>query len=126
MTHSSKLPAGCLRALDESLRPDLFQALCDPIRIALVAHLAASGRSLTVTEASACCGIHFSGVSRHLAILRRAAVVRAEKRGRETHYALEAGALISSLRGIADALETCCAQAGRSAEAVAGEVHQRA
>ena len=58
-----------------------------------------------VTEAAECCGIHFSGVSRHLAILRRAGVVRADKQGREVRYELEVGALASTLRGIADALE---------------------
>ncbi|NNL68138.1 MAG: helix-turn-helix transcriptional regulator, partial [Myxococcales bacterium] len=69
---------------------------------------------LTVTEASACCGIHFSGVSRHLTQLRRAGVVRAEKQGREVHYELEAGALVSTLRGVAGAIEQCWVEAGRS------------
>ena len=81
-----------------------------------MAHLAASGRPLTVTEASSCCGIHFSGVSRHLALLRRAGVVRAEKHGREVHYRLEVDALASTLRGAADALEACWEQ-GRRASA---------
>ncbi len=103
----TELPSPCRTALDESLEPELFQALCDPVRLSLVAHLAASGRALTVTEASQCCGIHFSGVSRHLALLKRAGVVRAEKHGREVHYRLEVGALTSTLRGLADALEAC-------------------
>ena len=115
MARSTHLPARCVRALDDHLQPELFQALCDPARIALVAHLAASGRPLTVTEASACCGIHFSGVSRHLAILRRAGVVRSEKQGREVHYELEIGALTSSLRGIAEALEACWASSAQDA-----------
>ena len=94
---------------------DLFQALCDPVRIALVAHLASCGRPVTVTEASSCCGIHFSGVSRHLALLRRAGVVRAEKHGREVHYALEANALVSTLRRLADAIESCWEEGQRAA-----------
>ena len=107
MTSQSGLPPACVAALDECLEPELFQALCDPMRLSLVAHLAASRRALTVTEASQCCGIHFSGVSRHLGLLKRAGVVRAEKHGREVHYRLEVGVLVSSLRGFADALEAC-------------------
>ena len=108
------LPAPCVTALQEHLEPEFFQALCDPVRLALVAHLAASGRALTVTEASDCCGIHISGVSRHLALLKRAGVVLAEKHGREMHYRLEVGVLASTLRGVADALEGCWAQGQRA------------
>ena len=114
MPTRSDLPASCVEALDEQLEPELFQALCDPVRVSLVAQLAASGRALTVTEASQCCGIHLSGVSRHLALLKRAGVVRAEKRGREVHYRLEVGALASSLRGVADALEACWQEGQRA------------
>ena len=108
------LPPACLVALEDHLQPDFFQALCDPMRLSLVAHLAASGRSLTVTEASECCGIHFSGVSRHLALLKRAGVVQADKQGREMHYRLEVSALVSTLRGVADALEACGEQGERA------------
>jgi len=114
MSVDADLPAACLTALADHLQADFFQALCDPVRLSLVAHLAASDRPLTVTEASECCGIHFSGVSRHLALLKRAGVVRAEKRGRETHYQLELSALVSTLRGVADALEACCEQGERA------------
>lgn len=108
------LPEACLQSLGEQLQPELFQALCDPVRIALVAHLAASGAPLTVTEASSCCGIHFSGVSRHLALLKRAGVVHAEKKGREVRYALDVSALAGTLRGVADALDACEEAAARA------------
>ena len=111
----SDLSAACMDSLDEHMDPELFQALCDPVRVALIAHLASSGRPLTVTEAGECCGIHFSGVSRHLAVLRRAGVVRAEKHGREVHYALEATALVGTLRSLADALESCWEEGRRAA-----------
>ena len=116
MPSRTPLPSVCVDALNERLEPELFQALCDPVRLSLLAHLAASGRALTVTEASQCCGIHFSGVSRHLALLKRAGVVRAEKHGREVHYVLEADALTSALRGLADALDECW-DAGKRANA---------
>lgn len=94
-------------ASNQYLQPAFFQALCDPMRLSHVAHLAASGWPLTVTEASQCCGIHFSGVSRQLALLERAGLVKVEKKGREKFYRLEVSVLISTLRGIANALEAC-------------------
>ena len=105
------MPADCARALEAHLEPEMFRALCDPVRLSLFAHLASFGRPVTVTEASECCGIHFSGVSRHLAQLKRAGLVSAEKRGREVHYWPDVGAVASTLRGLADALEACWVQA---------------
>lgn len=94
-------------ALREHLRPELFRALCDPNRLTLVARLAMASEPLTVTEAGTCCGVHISGVSRHLAMLRRAGVLHATKQGREVRYELDCGALASALRGLADALDGC-------------------
>ncbi|MFK7896510.1 MAG: ArsR/SmtB family transcription factor [Myxococcota bacterium] len=102
-----ELEDSCMTALESHLDPELFQALCDPTRLTLLARLAACGRALTVTEASECCGIHLSGVSRHLGLLKRAGVVKAEKQGREMLYRLEVETVASSLRGFADALEDC-------------------
>ncbi|MEM1248817.1 MAG: metalloregulator ArsR/SmtB family transcription factor, partial [Acidobacteriota bacterium] len=81
-----------------------FQALCDPIRLNLVVRLAGA-EALTVGEATGCCNVHLSGVSRHLAILKRAGVVEAEKRGREVYYRLRSAELARSLRAIAAALD---------------------
>ncbi len=107
-------PDDCRTALREHLRPELFRALCDPNRLTLVARLASANRPLTVTEAGTCCGVHISGVSRHLAMLRDAGVLQATKQGREVRYELDCGALASALRQLADALENCravcCAQ----------------
>jgi ArsR family transcriptional regulator len=69
----------CRDVLREHLRPELFRALCDPNRLTLVARLATAPGPLTVTEASTCCGVHISGVSRHLAMLRDAGVLQATK-----------------------------------------------
>jgi ArsR family transcriptional regulator len=107
-------PVDCRTVLREQLRPELFRALCDPNRLTLVARLASASGPLTVTEASTCCGVHVSGVSRHLAMLREAGVLKATRQGREVRYELDCGALASALRQLADALETCramcCAQ----------------
>ena len=107
MADSTGQPTDCRTILQEHLRPELFRALCDPNRLTLVARLASATEPLTVTEAATCCGVHISGVSRHLAMLRSAGVLRATKQGREVRYELDCGALASALRQLADALETC-------------------
>jgi DNA-binding transcriptional ArsR family regulator len=107
----------CREAMARHLRPALFRALCDPTRIALLGRLAVATRPLTVTEVSDCCGVHLSGVSRHLAQLRDAGVVTAEKAGREVRYRLDCDELTRALRGLADAIDecrsTCCGEERR-------------
>jgi ArsR family transcriptional regulator len=100
-------PADCRTILREQLRPELFRALCDPNRLTLVARLASASGPLTVTEASTCCGVHISGVSRHLTMLREAGVLKATRQGREVRYELDCAALASALRRMAEALENC-------------------
>jgi DNA-binding transcriptional ArsR family regulator len=85
----------------------MFRALGDENRLALLSRLAVASRPLTVTEAAECCGVHLSGVSRHLAALRKAGVVHARKKGREVRYTLDCGAFAAELRTLADALEAC-------------------
>ncbi len=95
-------------ALRAHLRVELFRSLCDPTRVAILGRLARASRPLTVTEVSGCCGVHLSGVSRHLALLRAAGVVEAAKTGREVRYALDREKLTAALRGLADAIDECC------------------
>jgi len=88
----------------------MFKALADPVRLEVVARLACAAGPLTVTELTDCCGIHISGVSRHLSQLREAGVVVAEKTGREMRYRLDVENLTRVLRGLADAIDDspCC------------------
>jgi len=86
---------------------EVFRALGDETRLALISRLASAAGPITVTEAATCCGVHLSGVSRHLAALRSAGLVTAEKRGREVRYSLDCAGLASSLREFADALDAC-------------------
>lgn len=72
-----------------------------------MSHLIVANRPMTVSEISGCCAIHLSGVSRHLAMLREAAVVTANKVGREVTYELNSADLVAALRGLADAIEEC-------------------
>jgi DNA-binding transcriptional ArsR family regulator len=94
--------------LQHLLEPELFKALADPNRATLIVRLGAKGGTATVTEASDCCPVDLSVVSRHLRTLRSAGIVTATKEGREVRYHVEHGALAARLRDIADALEQCC------------------
>ncbi len=98
--------------LRKHLPVDLFKALGDVSRLAILASLAAATEPLRVTEIGTCCPQDISVVSRHLAILRRAGVVEAERRGREVRYWLRREELVRVLREVADALETSCDQGG--------------
>jgi len=88
--------------------PAFFRALGEPTRLAVVARLACAGRPLTVGEVADCCGVHLSGVSRHLGVLHRAGLVSVSRKGREAHYSLNREVLTRELRALADALEGCC------------------
>ena len=98
----------CCAPLDRLFEPELFKALADPSRVALLARLAAAGREATVGELAACCPTDLSVVSRHLAVLRSAGVLAAEKRGRSVHYRVRYGELSRALRAMADAIDACC------------------
>jgi ArsR family transcriptional regulator len=95
-------------ALDEALPLDLFKALSDPSRLAVLAELATCTPPCTVGRISECCPTDMSVVSRHLATLRAAGIVEAHRSGKEVHYRLSTSALAKTLRSIADAIETCC------------------
>jgi ArsR family transcriptional regulator len=95
-------------ALAEALPLDLFKALCDPSRLAVLAELATCKPPCTVGRIAECCPTDMSVVSRHLATLRAAGVVEAHRSGKEVHYELSTSALAKTLRSIADAIEACC------------------
>ena len=107
MQDTTALPKACTDTLERYLDPAIFRALGDPTRLALLARLASTSGPLTVTELSSCCGVHLSGVSRHLKMLRDAALIQPERQGREVRYRLDCAALTATLRGMADALEQC-------------------
>ena len=90
------------------LEPRFFKALCDPNRIALLARLSKCRRPCSVGELTGCCGVDVSVVSRHLAMLRDAGILAAEKRGKEVYYTVRCQEMASTLRSIADCIEACC------------------
>lgn len=98
----------CCGDVSALVEPRFFKALCDPNRIALLARLSQCGRPCTVGEISCCCPVDLSVVSRHLAILRDAGVLQAQKKGKQVYYSVQYGSLVSTLRSIADSIEACC------------------
>lgn len=70
----------------------IFKALADPTRRALFERLCRDG-DLTVAALTAGAGISQPAVSKHLAVLKRAGLVRDRHEGRQTHYSAEPGAL---------------------------------
>ena len=102
----------CCQQLGALLDPRLFKALCDPNRLALLVQLSRCGSSCTVSQAAECCPVNISVVSRHLAMLRDAGILNAQKRGKEVHYSVRYPELAATLRGIADAIEACCPPEG--------------
>lgn len=108
VTSASPRPAEtCCPKLADLLDPRLFRALADANRLALLMRLAACGRPCSVGELNACCPVDLSVVSRHLAILRDAGALEAQKRGKEVFYRVRFERLVPLLRGIAGALEDC-------------------
>jgi DNA-binding transcriptional ArsR family regulator len=70
----------------------LFRALSDPTRRALFERLCRKGEH-TVGALTARAGISQPAVSKHLAVLKQAGLVRDRHEGRRTHYSAQLGAL---------------------------------
>lgn len=97
-------PEGMVGLLDHRL----FKALCDPGRLAILCRLAEGRREATVSRVAECCPTDISVVSRHLAMLRDAGILHAERRGKEVFYSVRCSELSATLRRIADAIDACC------------------
>jgi DNA-binding transcriptional ArsR family regulator len=70
----------------------LFRALADPTRRALFERLCHQGEQ-TVGALTAYAGISQPAVSKHLAVLKQAGLVRDRHEGRQTHYSAHPGSL---------------------------------
>jgi ArsR family transcriptional regulator len=98
----------CCGSLSELLPPQLFKALADPKRLSLLVRLAEEHRPCTVSQVAEGSGVDLSVVSRHLAVLREAGVIKCVKQGKEVWCSVQPGAVVTLLRDLADALEACC------------------
>jgi DNA-binding transcriptional ArsR family regulator len=121
-SHGPKASRGCCGGLGELLSPKLFKALSDPKRLSLLIRLAEEREPCTVGKVAEGSGIDLSVVSRHLAILREAGIIRCEKQGKEVRCGIQSLPLAKLLRDLADALEACCPEASR-ADAAAEIAH---
>jgi DNA-binding transcriptional ArsR family regulator len=110
----------CCGGLAELLSPQLFKALADPKRLSLLVRVAEGGGPSTVSQVAKGSGVDMSVVSRHLAILREAGVLRCEKQGKEVLCTLRTDVVVRVLRQLADALESCCP--GEAPEESSGDV----
>ncbi|WP_172294680.1 helix-turn-helix transcriptional regulator [Pseudoruegeria sp. HB172150] len=70
----------------------IFKSLADPTRRALFERLCRDGE-LTVATLTAGAGVSQPAVSKHLAVLKQAGLVRDRQEGRQTHYTALPGAL---------------------------------
>lgn len=70
----------------------LFRTLADPTRRAIFERLCREGEQ-TVGALTAQAGVSQPAVSKHLAVLKQAGLVRDRHEGRQTHYRAEIGAL---------------------------------
>lgn len=77
----------------------LFAALGDETRLRLVARLSAGG-SVSVTQLTAGSGVTRQAVSKHLAVLAGAGLVRGTRRGRESLWRLEPRRLDDARRSL--------------------------
>ncbi len=78
------------------MKPDprdaLFRSLSDPTRRALFERLCREGEQ-TVGALTAQSGVSQPAVSKHLAVLKQAGLVRDRQAGRQIHYSPQLGAL---------------------------------
>lgn len=70
----------------------LFRSLADPTRRALFERLASGGEQ-TVSALTEGSGVSQPAVSKHLAVLKRAGLVKDRPEGRQTHYSADAAGL---------------------------------
>src|SRR6202453_4012292 len=77
----------------QAVAADLFKALADPTRRAIFEWLARDGEQ-TVHGLTARAGVTQPAVSKHLAVLKLARLVRHRREGRETHYSAQPRALV--------------------------------
>ncbi len=120
MTQSNKRQAAsrgaCCDDIGAFLEARFFRALCDPSRLGILADLVEAGEPRTVGGIARDLPVDVSVVSRHLALLREAGIVAAEKRGREVYYTVRYQDLATTLRAIADAIHDCCPPGMREEE----------
>ena len=94
----------------------LFQALADPTRLAIVRELAGAPE-VCACDFTTCCDVRQPTVSHHLKVLREAGVVETERRGTWIFYRLAPG--------VADRLRTFAMELGGAPQLIAASTLRR-
>jgi len=97
-------PAPALSARDRRRLVAVFRALGDPTRLEILRLVAAQPGPVCACDVGDGFEMGQPTISHHLKVLREAGLLRAEKRGIWSYYALDDGA-VSLLRDVAS---TCC------------------
>jgi DNA-binding transcriptional ArsR family regulator len=100
---------------------DVFDALADPVRRAILRRLAAG--PARVVDLAAEHPISRPAVSRHLRVLGEAGLVTGLDRGRERHYRLDPGPLVE-VRELVAALDRRLPVGEAALDALGTEVHR--
>ena len=86
--------AACEADVEEGVLDEVFGALADPVRRAILGHL--DGKALLVSELAAEFDISLQAVSKHIQVLVRAGLVRQERTGRISRCSLVAGPILEA------------------------------
>lgn len=88
------LPVAEARVVAEprNVTAEAFRALADPVRLELLAHIAARG-PICVCHLQEALAYRQSRVSKHLAVLRRAGLVSSRREGTWVYYAVDRAGL---------------------------------
>jgi DNA-binding transcriptional ArsR family regulator len=79
---------------EEAALSEVFAALADPVRRAILARL--DGRELLVSEIAAQFEISLQAISKHIQVLVRAGLVKQERSGRISRCRLDAGPIFAA------------------------------
>ena len=96
---------------DAILEAKVFRALCEPVRIEILKRLTVQGRS-DIAAIAAHVPQDRSVVSRHLAQLHQAGIVRREKVGRNVFFEMDGPATVAQLEEVLErfraVIPLCC------------------
>lgn len=102
-----EVAAMCTELLDTSF----FRALCEPVRIDILKQLVVQGRSDVGSIAEAMPQDR-SVIARHLQLMERTGLLRAEAQGRHTFYEVDGPAILERMANATKALQAlvpiCC------------------
>lgn len=103
--------ASAARELRDIIDSKLFRALCEPVRVEIVAFLTEAGPSDVSTVARQF-PQHGTVISRHLACLSDAGVVRRRKQGRHVFFEIDGAGMVERMEKILDRFRAivplCC------------------